>query len=316
MYFFPVLHLFAGVFLFGAFLRFALSRQWFIRKYGRPVYQADRTQTLEMLRQGLPFALVSVFVTLYYYIDTVILTIFVDKEVVGQYNAAFRLLEAPLFIVSAVTTALFPAAARLFVQDRNKLKGLTRQAFQGIIPIGLTVSVPAAFFSDEIIQLIYGAKYSGAGPALSILIFSLSIIMPSTILGTTIRAIGFQTASAWVTGMGAVLNIVSNIAVIPYYSYIGASWTTLLTEVFVLIAYFSLASRYLGYFLDRWFPARVLAYVAGLELMLLATRAWGMWIQSGVFFVVFPVWMLVLGLVDPAITNRLRQKFRPAGKET
>jgi O-antigen/teichoic acid export membrane protein len=297
LYFIPNLLIFGSVYLFGGFLRFALSAWWCIKKYGPPTWELNIVFYLSLLKKGIPFALVTVFVTIYYYIDTLILTAYCGKEIVGYYNASYRLVEGPLFIVSALTTALFPTASKLFPQDKHKLKDLINVIFQRVVLIGLALSLAIAFFSDQIIEIIYGIEYQKASQVLPVLIFSVSIIMPSTILGTAIRAMDKQAVSAWVTGLGAFLNVVLNLIVIPRYSFLGAAWTTLTTEAFVLFTYLVLVCRYLGpviYFRSFF---RILAFFSCLVAFLYLTVDFGIWFQLvGYGAIILPL-LVILGFV-------------------
>jgi O-antigen/teichoic acid export membrane protein len=311
LYFLPNLLIFGSVYLFGGCLRFALSGWWCIKKYGPPAWESNIALHLDLLKMGIPFALVTIFVTIYYYIDTLILTAYCGKEIVGYYNASYRLVEGPLFIISALTTALFPAASKLFTQDKHKLKDLMNMLFQRVVLIGFTLSFVIAFFSDQLIGLIYGIEYQKASQALPVLIFSVSIIMPSTILGTAIRAMDKQAISAWVTGLGAFLNVVLNLIVIPRYSFVGAAWTTLTTEAFVLITYFVLVWRYLGPIIYFGSVFRILAFFTCLVVFLCLTVDLGIWVQLvGYGAIILPL-LVILGFVKmKELTGTLRGLLR------
>ncbi|MBI4527280.1 MAG: flippase [Deltaproteobacteria bacterium] len=289
---------FSAVYVLGSCVRLILHGWWAIRLYGPPASEFDRSLCFDLLRKGTPFALVSGFITIYYYIDTVLLKAYWGNEVVGWYNAAYRLLEAPLFLSSALTTAIFPAASKLFQKNPDELKTIVLQAVEKALLFGTAIALLVAFFSVPLIQVIYGSGYEKASLALPILIFSVAIIFPSTILGTTIRAIGKQTVSAWVTGLAAALNVALNLAIIPTYSFVGAAWTTLITEIFVIVVYGTLVWRYLGATLS----GRALFRFAGIVLLLWGylhfTAGLGMWVQ----IIAYPICLVGLLLATRALS--------------
>jgi O-antigen/teichoic acid export membrane protein len=297
LYLMPNVLLFSVIYLFGGLLRLILVSWWCIRMYGAPHWVIDFGFCRNLLRKGIPFSLVTIFVTIYYYIDTIILSAYSGNDVVGYYSAAYRLLEAPLFLVAAFTTAIFPAASKLFVENKQHLKSIVSIGFQKALVFSSLLSLIIAFFSDELIAVLYGTKYQQSSVVLSILIFSVAIIMPSTILGTTIRAIDKQVVSAWVTGIGAALNIVLNLIFIPRFSLIGAACTTVFTELFVIITYAILIWRYVGPIFKVGFLLRYSLICSFVIAFLYFTVNFGLWVQLlclGIFLL--PL-LLLLGLV-------------------
>jgi len=297
LYYFKNVALFCGAYAIGALMRFAASGYWYIRIYGYPQWTLDIHFLLDLIAKGFPFALTGIFVTIYYYIDSLILAAYCDNDIVGYYNASYRLLEAPLFIISALTTALFPAASRLYQQNKSELKGMISQAFQKAMGIGLSIAFVIAFLSDDLINLIYGVAYKPAASVLPVLIFGIAIIMPSTICGTTIRAIDKQAVSAKVTGCGALFNIVLNLILIPYYSFMGAAWATLLTEVLVLIIYVSLIWRYIGSFVTLGNVLSILGYCMTTIFFLYLSSGVGFWFRICGCAVFIPVLLCAFGII-------------------
>lgn len=308
LFFRPHLLGFCLVFVLGAFLRLVLSGIWSIRRYGFPKFPDGWDPIFQLVRQGLPFAMVTIFVSIYYYIDTVILAAFCDNTTVGHYNAAYRLLEAPLFISQAVTTALFPAASKLFSRNREELRRLTAQAFQKTWAFGLSVALATALMAENLIDRIYGDAYGPSGALLAILIFSVAIIMPSTICGTTIRAIDKQRVSALVTGIGAALNIVINLILVPHYGAAGAAWATVATEVFVLVVYVGLVWRYVGPVFNGAALARM-ALLVGLWIGAFHfMRHWDVLIQMGCCTGLFVPFMLAARFLTVGEVRRLAHR--------
>lgn len=245
IYFYPDLLLLCLVFTGGALMRLAFASTWCMGRYGMPDWKATWPGVQHMIRSGLPFALVTIFISIYYYIDTVILSMFRSEAVVGLYNAAYRLLEAPLFVIQAFTTALFPAASRMYASDPAELRAILARMVKIAGGLGIFVAVVTILIADPLIGLIYGPAYAAAAPLLMVLILSVAIIMPNTVCGTALRAVGKQSASAWATGFGALLNIALNFILIPHYGAVGAAWTTVSTEGFIFVLYYVMIRRYL-----------------------------------------------------------------------
>jgi O-antigen/teichoic acid export membrane protein len=63
-------------------------------------------------------------------------------------------------------------------------------------------------------------------------------------------ALGKQSKLLWINGGAAVFNIVLNLYAIPHWGFRGAAWSTVATEVFILLVAGGLARHYLRYRLD------------------------------------------------------------------
>ena len=297
LYLKPNVLLFSTIFIFGGLLRLSLVACCCIRMYGWPKWTIDPAFCIKLLRKGIPFCLVAAFVTIYYYIDTIILSVYSGDAVVGYYNAAYRFLEAPLFLIAGLTTAIFPAASKLYVKDKARLQAIVATGFQKVLVFASLISLTIAFFSDELISIFYGSAYQESSVVLSILVLSVAIIMPSTILGTTVRAVDKQIVSAWVTGIGAALNVGLNLVFIPRYSLLGAAWTTVFTELFVVVIYAILVWRYLGPFFTAGYVVRWLAICLSALLFFHFTIRLGMVVQLCVFPIIVGPLMVFLNIL-------------------
>lgn len=298
IFFYPNLIVYCLVFLSGAVLRFVLSFIWCVKKYGAPVMVYDSGFHTELVKKGLPFALTTIFVGIYYYIDTFLLNIYSGEKIVGYYNASYRLIEAPLFITAALTTALFPTASKLYSQGKQQLKKMMQKVFPLSVTFGLTISIAAAFFSKELILFIYGSQYEQSALVFPILILSVSVIMPNAVMGTIIRAIDRQSVSARLTGAGAILNVLMNLIVIPVYSFVGAAWTTLATEVFILVVSLILVQRYIEGMFNPLLFVKIFIFVFCMTAFLYSSSAIGIVAQLILYCLMSPLLLMLLRFLN------------------
>ena len=76
------------------------------------------------------------------------------------------------------------------------------------------------------------------------------IIFFGNILGRAIIALDLQKKAMFAYLLGVVLNVVLNLIFIPKYTYMGAAWSTVITELLVVAFLFWLVWRKTGAFLD------------------------------------------------------------------
>jgi len=207
-------------------------------KFLKPKIEVDLSFWKSVVREAWPFALTAIFVSIYYWIDSVMLSYMKGDEVVGWYNAAYRLILVLLVIPSIYFTTLYPVMSRFFKSSKESLKLTFERSFKYMTMIAFPIGVGTTLLADRIIMLIFGPEYMPASRALRILVWSVVCIFMSQPYGQLVRSTNRQDIEMRITAMGAVLNVVLNFIFIPKLSYVGASATTLATELFVTLFYF------------------------------------------------------------------------------
>ena len=169
---------------------------------------------------------------IYLKVDQVMLNEMVGNNAVGNYAAATKISEAwyfiPMAIVSSVTPSLIAARRVSKEQFDAKLSKLF-----GFVTLGaFAVALPAAAFSDQIMTLIYGTSYVRAGPVLAIHIWAAVFVFLGCAQTPFWLAENLQKFTICLTSMGAAVNVVLNMVLIPRYQEIGAAAATLISYAF------------------------------------------------------------------------------------
>lgn len=206
----------------------------------------DRSFWKPTIKEALPFGLSTMFVAIYYWISSVMLSAMQGNEAVGWYNAAYRMVLVLTFIPTALLGSLFPVMSRLHISSYESLKAVYERAFKYLLIIGLPISVGTTILADRIILLIYGLEYAPAIIVLQILVWSDVFIFLNTVFGTLLNSVNKQITVTKQCALAAVLNVVLNLLLIPRYSYIGAGVATVATECFAFVFLFTRVSK-IGY---------------------------------------------------------------------
>lgn len=307
--------LYCVAFVLGGFFRFLFGAFLCIKKYGMPTFDFDLSFIRHMLIKSAPFVTGGLFVTLYYNVDTVILKMFHGIEMVAFYNAAYRLVEAPLFVSDAIRTALFPTVSRMYKHDTEKLNDLVSEFLHKGFALGVSAALLIAFLSEEIVLLLFGNEYGATAHVLPVLVFSVALIMPSTICGQTIRAADRQHLTAIVTGTGLLLNIILNFILIPKYSYLGAAWATLATELLVLFVYEEILRRSIGRIVRVRPILQLLILCSLLLLFLYITQPAGLFLQLIGYCLVFVPCALLTGVITQEEVKKIFSRKRKAATQ-
>jgi len=196
-----------------------------------------------IIKKALPFGLSAFFVMLYFWVDSVMLSVMKGDEVVGWYNAAYRIVLVFMLIPAAVVNALFPVISRYFKTSSEDLIAMYEKAFKYLVMTGLPIGVGVSFFAPGIILVVFGPSYNPAVPALQVLIWAGVLVFPTTLFGTVLASIDRQSLGMYSVGLCALMNILLNMIFIPRFSYLGASYATLITEG-------------LGFMVQYWFLSK------------------------------------------------------------
>lgn len=202
----------------------------FSRKFVKPKFTFNPKTLKWIARESWPVALSAIFITIYFKIDTIMLSLMKGDEAVGYYNAAYAIMSNLIFIPAAYAASIFPVISDYFKSSTDSLVKIFKRSFKYLSSLALPIVVGGVILSKRIIIFIYGEQFSPSIKAFQILIFAAGIIFISNLVSTNITAIHRQRINMWFGLVNVVLNISLNLLLIPRWSYIGASVATVATE--------------------------------------------------------------------------------------
>ena len=170
--------------------------------------------------------------TIYCNSDMTILGLIKGDYQVGLYSAAMKIYTIVNTMVASVALVVMPKMANLFVKkDYREINKLVRYAVDCIIVFGLPVVVGIACIAPELIEIIAGTGYTGAGTALRILMVSLLFsYLGGIITNVILIPSGREKICLRASIISAIINVVFNFILIPYYGLNAAAFTTALAE--------------------------------------------------------------------------------------
>ncbi len=200
-----------------------------------PLAPRDLTLWRKVIRSAFPLGLAYLAVTLYAGIDTVLLDWMVGERAVGYYNAAYKFIYQAIVLPVAFVNSLFPFMSKYCLTDQEKLKILFQKAYDSMVLIAIPFGVAVTITAPKLILLIYGDQYTPSILALQILIWAVVLMFQTIIFGYMMVALDQQRKSLVIDLCALGVNIGLNLILIPSMSFIGASITTVVTELFVFI---------------------------------------------------------------------------------
>ena len=183
------------------------------------------------IKEALPFGLTGISGMIYTYIDSVMLSLFQGNEVVGWYNASYRLILALLYIPITINTTLFPSMSQFHISSQDSLRLITERYFKLMVITGIPLGAAVTILADNIIILVFGYGYLPSIIALQILIWTTVFTFIGAAFVRLLEATNKQLIVTKISAVCVVVNILLNLVLIPKFSYVGASISTLITEI-------------------------------------------------------------------------------------
>ncbi len=246
---------------------------------------------------GIPLGIAGVLVIAYARIDQVLVYAIAGSREAGLYGAAYNMLEASHFIPISILTTLTPIIAASWPKDRERMLALVRRAAELLSVASLGALAFTAVAATPVVELIFGASFTEAGPALPVLTAAFVFICFGYLQGTLLTVMGQQRRLLGISIIALVVNLAGNFALIPAIGFIGAAWMTLITEVVVCGLSLRLILRKLDMPLPQ--PGRVgrvffAAVLLGVGLELLSVAGASLGVLAAAALVGYPT--LLLGL--------------------
>ena len=177
---------------------------------------------------ALPFAFTFFLTNLYFRADVPILQHFRSFAEVGWYTFAYKPFEALQFVPLAIQVVVYPLLGVYYVSDPQRLRLAYERFFKVLVLLGWPLTVGTFVLVHAIGRLF--RLFPESEPSLRILALAIVFLFANSAFYAMLNATNRQHLNAWATGLAAAINIVLNLIFIPFYGYLAASATTVVTE--------------------------------------------------------------------------------------
>lgn len=177
---------------------------------------------------------------IYTNMDSVMLGFMKDDTAVGYYNAAIKIKQILVSLVTSLGTVLLPRASYYIKNNQiEEFKKIARKAINFVFLFSAPTALYFILFAKQGIYFLSGDTYSGAIIPMKILMITLLLIGLSNVLGIQILVpLGKEKIVLYSEIAGAVVNLVVNSIFIPIIASEGAAIGTVFAELTVLIVQF------------------------------------------------------------------------------
>ena len=238
----------SAVYLAGSALGVGAAERQLRRGIARPAFRVGAADWWPLARGAAAIGALSVASTLLLRLDTTILGFFegTDNGQVGVYGAAFRLLEATLFLSWSFGSAVLPWFARAGDDAPERRRDAFALALKAICSTLLPIGLAFTLYADPIIRLLYGSGYVGAVVPLRWLGAATFFLGVQYLVSRVLIARGRPGLFLRGLAVASVASLVADVILIPAYGADGAGAASAVTAFTLALASLVQIRRLLG----------------------------------------------------------------------
>ena len=166
--------------------------------------------------------------------DKTVLNAYGMDDVAGVYGAAFRVINMAFTPIRALQGAMHN---RLLPHDADdhglhvrRVKSFALMNLVTIIPIGIVL-----FFAVDLFEPLIGEDFAESARMARWLLIFLPIKALSSVPIASLLGLGRTSTRAWVMGISAAVSLILYVALIPFWSWVGAVVGTVVGELVLLV---------------------------------------------------------------------------------
>lgn len=186
----------------------------------------DIRYAINLFKTSWPIAATLAVNVVYFRADAFMVSFYKGLSDVGFYNVAYQIFQSALVLPTFIMNSYYPLMLKSF-------SGI-RQIAGGLLAIALVLSLITYHLSPVIIHLLAGNGFGRSVNSLQILSLGFPAYFLSSLLMWVLVAKGRYRLMFSIYAAGLLVNLLLNFLYIPRYSFIAASWTTVLSEYLIL----------------------------------------------------------------------------------
>lgn len=211
----------------------------------------------------------SVVTSIYLQLNTVLLGFLKNALAVGYFAAATKVMQMLLTMSACLGSVMMPRASHLIAENKeDEFNRLIQKSYDFTLAIALPMTIGLIFCAPSLITALCGVKFEHS-------ILPSQIIAPIILMVAISNVFGIQVLFpkgkinivTLCCGIGAVADLILNLCLIPFFSYIGTSIAYLGAEVATTVSMYFIGRRYIPII---YFKKSHLTYALGCIVMAFA----------------------------------------------
>lgn len=210
-------------------------------------YKFDKKLAVSMLKESLPIIFTSIFIIIYMKIDQIMIQKMLDESALGIFSASAKLSEAFCVLPGLIATALFPAIINGLKVSKEEYFNRMQRLYAIFTLITTFTSLAIFFLGEKIISVLYGPDFIPASTVLKIHFANSVFLFLGIAYSQAFIVERIQHFTTINTIIGAGLNIILNLYLIPKMGVLGSAFATLASQFysgFICLAFFKATRKH------------------------------------------------------------------------
>lgn len=221
---------------------------WLKNKYKitfRLNFNEYKKESLIIVKKGITYALPLFVVGLNYSLDLLILDFYVDKNLIGIYAVGVSLAVLIWQLPTILNLLIFSYSVS--TKDEKLFSINLWQKSKKLMIILIPITIILTYFLKFIIPLFYGEAFIKSYDVVLFLMPGVYFMIVFKLLNGDLAARGYPQIAFYIFSVGAIINIILNIYLIPIYNIDGAaiasSISYILCSVIFTLKYYNLTIK-------------------------------------------------------------------------
>lgn len=260
-----------------------------------------------------PFAVSSILGMLMLNTDILIIGWLRSAEDVGLYSSAQRIVQFLYLFPAILNTSLFPTFSRLANTDNEKLRKIFERAISFVFLLSIPMAIGGAILGHEITGLVFGSGYAKSTSSFQILLLTMLIDFPFTILSGLVFAYNKQKNIMLYSAIGGISNVLFDLILIPRFGILGSAFATLSAQA-ISGVYLRWAARKITHFAVFKYLKKVFAATALMAGVILMMQALAIHVVAIIIVATIAYFGMLLSLREP-LFKEIKLILRPASSD-
>ncbi len=220
----------------------------FSRKFAKIKLRFDFYLWKQIIKKSWPLALTIVLNLIYLKSDILVLSLVKPQAHVGIYGAAYKVIDVLIIIPFMFAGIILPVLTSSWASNKFAyFKKVLQKSFDFMMILAIPLVVGAQFLADQIVRIIASNEFEASANVLRILILAAGLIFFACMFSHAIIALDKQKKVIGAYIFTSITSLIGYIVFIPKFSYMGAAWLTVYSEVVIAVFSVYYVWKYSGF---------------------------------------------------------------------
>lgn len=225
------------------YLIISILLYWLYLKFGKQKLFFSLNRAKHLIEKGKHFIIPGLMISIFSQTDRIMLKLMIGNEASGYYSAAVTCAGMTVFVFSAIIESCRPVIFENRKINQKLYENSIVNMYSIILYMAFIQSVILTIGAELVVTILYGKEFMTTVPILRIITWQSAFSYIGSANNVWMLAEDKHRYLWKINVSGAIVNVIGNAFLIPFYGACGAAMASLLTQLFTnYILYFIIKS--------------------------------------------------------------------------